>query len=110
MLYTIAIIINDSRQMQTSFLETLIGVPDQESVTGDVVFPRGFEVRNFEKLRRDFEALANRYGLTLPAKLKKGQLVLEWKPFPEESSLVSNNEKKIILTEAEVSALNEAFE
>ena len=35
-------------------------------------------------LRFEFEKLANRYGLTLPAKLKKGNLVLEWKPLPGE--------------------------
>ena len=110
MLYTIIYKINDSRQMQTSFLETLIGVPDDESVIGEVAFPKGFEVRNFERLRRDFEALANRYGLTLPAKLKKGQLVLEWKPFPEESDMASVKKEQTFLTEAEVTAFNEVFD
>ena len=45
-----------------------------------------------ENLRKEFEILANRYGLSLPAKLKKGNLVLEWKPLPGE--IQNNTEKK----------------
>ena len=110
MLYSIYKKINDSRQMQTSFLESLIRIPSTDRDLGDVVFPKGFEVRNFETLRKDFEALANRYGLSLPAKLKKGQLVLEWKPFPNEADITHYSEKKFVLTDAEIRALNEVFE
>ena len=71
--------------IQISFLEYLIGGEKcLEEVLGEVVFPKGFEVSNIEDLRVEFEKLANRYGLTLPAKLKKGNLVLEWKPLPGE--------------------------
>ncbi len=73
------------KPIQISFLEYLIGGEEYlEETLGEVVFPRGFEVSNLEDLRCEFENLANRYGLTLPAKLKKGNLVLEWKPLPGE--------------------------
>ena len=47
--------------MQTSFLENLIGVNGTDESVGDVVFPKGFEVRDFAKLRQDFEHLASWY-------------------------------------------------
>ena len=96
--------------MQTSFLESLIDVEDVDKTFGDIVFPKGFEVRDFNKLRRDFESLANKYGLSLPAKLKKGQLVFQWKPFPNEAEITYSSSKEFILTEAEITALNEVFD
>ena len=96
--------------MQTSFLESLVGIKNTDEISGDIVFPRGFEVRDLQKLRHDFELLANRYGLTLPAKLKKGQLVLEWKPFPEESEVAHESPKSFSLTQAELDALNIALD
>jgi hypothetical protein len=96
--------------MQTSFLDNLIGASGSDEEYGDVVFPKGFEVRDFETLRRDFELLANRYGLSLPAKLKKGQLVLEWKPFPGESSNSYEGTKKFALTSEEINAFQNVFE
>ena len=70
-----------------------------------------------ENLRKEFEILANRYGLSLPAKLKKGNLVLEWKLLPGE--LQNNNEKKFgkvklkskvsNLTNEELIAFSESF-
>ena len=96
--------------MQTSFLENLVGVKETEETLGDVVFPKGFEVRDFQKLRKDFEALANKYGLSLPAKLRKGQLVLEWKPFPEEIKLAQENSNQFSLTEDELAALRVALD
>ena len=66
-----------SKPIQISFLEYLIaGEGYIEETLGEVIFPKGFEVSNIEDLRYEFEQLANRYGLTLPAKLKKGNLVL----------------------------------
>ncbi len=91
-------------------MESLLGVGDAEESVGDIVFPKGFEVRNFQKLRRDFEMLANDYGLSLPAKLKKGQLVLEWKPFPEEPDVTHASSKEFLLSQAEVEALSNALD
>ena len=83
--------IMETKPTQISFMEFLINEnTDLDDNLGQVIFPKGFEVRDLENLRYEFEKLANRYGLTLPAKLKKGNLVLEWKPLPGEL----NNEKK----------------
>ncbi len=107
------------KPIQISFLEYLIGEEEYlgESL-GEVVFPKGFEVSNLEDLRLEFEKLANRYGLKLPAKLKKGNLVLEWKPLPGE--IVNNSEtrqleqvhlkqKALKLTSEEVNAFSNIF-
>ena len=96
--------------MQTSFLESLIEKDKIDETYGDIVFPKGFEVRDFKRLRRDFESLANRYGLTMPARLKKGQLVLQWKPFPNEVQITHSSAKKFSLTQVEIDALNAVFE
>ena len=96
--------------MQTSFLESLIGVKDGDEAMADIVFPKGFEVRDFKKLRSDFELLANKYGLSMPAKLKKGQLVLEWKPFPNENEIVHSSLADFSLTQGEIDAINAAFD
>jgi hypothetical protein len=96
--------------MQTSFLESLVGVKDDDKTLGDIVFPKGFEVRDFKKLRSDFELLANSYGLSMPAKLKKGQLVLEWRPFPDEDEITHSSPVEFSLTQAEIDALNAAFD
>ena len=81
----------ETKPTQISFMEFLINEnTDLDDNLGQIIFPKGFEVRDLENLRHEFEKLANRYGLTLPAKLKKGNLVLEWKPLPGEF----NNEKK----------------
>jgi hypothetical protein len=74
------------------------------------VFPKGFEVRDFKKFRSDFELLANKYGLSMPAKLKKGQLVLEWKPFPNENEIAHSSPADFSLTQSEIDALNAAFD
>ena len=80
-----------TKPTQISFMEFLINENTElDDNLGQVIFPKGFEVRDLENLRYEFEKLANRYGLTLPAKLKKGNLVLEWKPLPGEL----NSEKK----------------
>ena len=96
--------------MQTSFLESLIGVKDGDEAIADIVFPKGFEVRDFKKLRSDFESLANKYGLSMPAKLKKGQLVLELKPFPNENEIAHSSSANFSLTQGEIDALNAAFD
>ena len=75
----------ETKPIQISFMEFLINENTElDDNLGQVIFPKGFEVRDLENLRYEFEKLANRYGLTLPAKLKKGNLVLEWKPLPGE--------------------------
>ena len=96
--------------MQTSFLESLIDDKKVDETFGDIVFPKGFEVRDFKRLRNDLELLANKYGLSLPAKLKKGQLVFQWKPFPNEASITHSSSKEFSLTQAEIDALNQAFD
>ena len=96
--------------MQTSFLESLIDAKSVDKTMGDMMFPKGFEVRDCKKLRSDFELLANRYGLTMPAKLKKGQLVLEWKRFPNESEIAHSSPAEFSLTQAEIDALNASFD
>ena len=96
--------------MQTSFLESLIDVKDVDKSYGDIVFPKGFEVRDFKKLRNDFESLANSYGLSLPARLKKGQLVFQWKPFPNETKGAHSSSREFLLTQVEIDALNAAFD
>ena len=96
--------------MQTSFLESLINEENVDKNLGDIAFPKGFEVRDFKKLRRDLELLANNYGLSLPARLKKGQLVFQWKPFPNESKITYSSPKEFLLTQAEIDALNAAFD
>ncbi len=96
--------------MQTSFLENLIDVKNVDETFGDIVFPKGFEVRDFKRLRNDFESLANKYGLSLPAKLKKGQLVFQWKPFPNEGNIAHSSPKEFVLSQAEIDALNAVFD
>ena len=108
----------NSKPTQISFMEYLLnGYENVDDALGEIVFPKGFEVRDLENLRYEFEKLANRYGLTLPAKLKKGSLVLEWKPLPGE--IQNNTEKKFgkvklkpkvsNLTTEELIAFSESF-
>ena len=108
-----------SKPDQSSFLEYLIGSEDAtEDSLGEVMFPKGFEVSNLKELRLEFEQLANRYGLSLPAKLKKGVLTLEWKPLPGEvmeghSEVIKRpdlEKKKLQLTSEELSAFSNIFE
>tara|TARA_A100001011_G_scaffold321109_1_gene341939 strand:- start:497 stop:787 length:291 start_codon:yes stop_codon:yes gene_type:complete len=96
--------------MQTSFLESLIHVENVDETYGDIVFPKGFEVRDFKKFRNDFELLANKYGLSLPAKLKKGQLIFQWKPFPNEVKNTHSSSQKFSLNQEEIEALNATFD
>ena len=109
----------NSKPTQISFMEYLLnGYETVDDALGEIVFPKGFEVRDLESLRYEFEKLANRYGLTLPAKLKKGSLVLEWKPLPGEiiNKKRDNLEKiklktKITnLTSEELNAFSNSFE
>ena len=106
------------KPVQISFLEYLVN--DEKSFDeslGKIFFPKGFEVRNIKHLRFEFEKLANRYGLTLPATLKKGNLVLEWKLLPGEldhnlSTDFKNHQVKqqtLNLTSEEVSAFSNIF-
>ena len=39
-----------------------------------IIFPKGFEVRDLENLRHEFEKLANRYGLTFLQNLRRETL------------------------------------
>ena len=96
--------------MQTSFLESLISGESADQTLGDIVFPKGFETRDFNKLKSDFESLANKYGLSLPPKLKKGQLVFEWKAFPNEAYLTHSSPKDFLLTQTEIDAITAAFD
>ena len=108
----------NSKPKQISFLEFLIDEnASQDDSLGEVIFPKGFEVRDLENLRKEFEILANRYGLSLPAKLKKGNLVLEWKPLPGKSKIILKRNlvkvklkpKVSNLTTEELIAFSESF-
>ena len=96
--------------MQTSFLKSLIGDSKSTDSLGEIVFPKGFEVSDFEKLRTEFNSLACRYGLTLPAKLRRGQLVLECKPLPGEKNHYDIERKVSDLTIDEISAITKSFD
>ena len=103
------------KPVQTSFLEYLISNDQTRDGLGEISFPKGFEVRDFSKLRSEFEELANRFGLSLPAKLKRGVLILEWKPLSSERQsdhekiIKSNKVETLGLTDEEVSALSGVF-
>ena len=109
----------NSKPTQISFMEFLLsGHTNYDDTLGEIVFPKGFEVRDLENLRNEFENLANRYGLSLPAKLKKGNLVLEWKLLPGEyvekkANSIVNSEfrtKFSKLTSEELNAFSNSFE
>ena len=81
----------EAKPTQISFMEFLINENTElDDNLGQVIFPKGVDVWDLVIFSFEFEKLANRYKKTLPAKLKKGNLVLEWKPLPGEL----NNEKK----------------
>ena len=113
------VIYMNSKPTQISFMEFLLsGHTNYDDTLGEIVFPKGFEVRDLENLRNEFENLANRYGLSLPAKLKKGNLVLEWKLLPGEyvekkvNSIVNSElrTKFSKLTSEELNAFSNSFE
>ena len=63
---------------QKSFFERLL--IDCNQATGlEIGFPREYTFDNFATLKSDLESLANKYGLTIPAKLKRGKLIFELK-------------------------------
>ena len=59
----------ETKPTQISFMEFLINENTElDDNLGQIIFPKGFEVRDLENLRYEFEKLANRYGLTLTCK------------------------------------------
>ena len=63
---------------QKSFFERLL--IDCNNATGlEIGFPREYAFDDFATLKSDLESLANKYGLTIPAKLKRGKLIFELK-------------------------------
>ncbi len=96
--------------MQSSFLESLIGNDTNNKVIDEIIFPKNFKINNFNKLREDFNALAESYGLHLPTKLKKGQLVLEIKNLNDKEKSDTKKSKKTSLTFEEIKAIEESFE
>ncbi len=63
---------------QKSFFERLL--IDCNQATGlEIGFPQEYTFDNFVTLKSDLESLANKYGLTIPAKLKRGKLIFELK-------------------------------
>ena len=96
--------------MQGSFLESLIGNDNTNQVIDEIKFPKNFKINNFNKLREDFNALAESYGLLLPTKLKKGQLVLEIKNPSDKEKINLDKSQKTSLTFEEIKAIEESFD
>ena len=65
----------ETKLHQISFMEFLINENTElDDNLGQVIFPKGFEVRDLENLRYEFEKLANRYGLTFLQNLRRETL------------------------------------
>tara|TARA_B100000963_G_C22454104_1_gene592537 strand:- start:237 stop:539 length:303 start_codon:yes stop_codon:yes gene_type:complete len=63
---------------QTSFFERLL--LESSDVGGlEIGFPNGYKFDNFAMLKQDLESVADKYGLALPVKLKRGKLIFELK-------------------------------
>ena len=96
--------------MQTSFLENLIRDDKSSNQFAEIRFPKNFKINNFNKLRDDLNDLARNHGLTMPTKLKKGQLVLEIKPSNSNEKNEFFKNRKTSLTFEEIKAIEESFD
>lgn len=71
---------------QKSFFERLL--TDTSPVNGlEIGFPQDYQFEKFAMLKTDMESLANKYGLTIPAKLKRGKLIFEIKSMKENDQI-----------------------
>ena len=98
---------------QKSFFERLL--IDCNQATGlEIGFPQEYTVDNFATLKSDLESLANKYGLTIPAKLKRGKLIFELKTVDQtiemkKSTKLEVSKKSYSLSYEEVKAIECAF-
>ena len=74
---------------QTSFFERLL--LDSKGVDSlEIGFPSGYNFDKFAMFKQDLESVADKYGLALPIKLKRGKLIFELK-----TTDISNNSRTI---------------
>ena len=98
---------------QKSFFERLL--IDCNQATGlEIGFPREYAFDNFVTLKSDLESLANKYGLTIPAKLKRGKLIFELKTAGQaievkKSTKLQLSKRSYSLSYEEVKAIECAF-
>ena len=98
---------------QKSFFERLL--IDCNQATGlEIGFPREYAFDNFVTLKSDLESLANKYGLTIPAKLKRGKLIFELKTLDQaveikKSTKLQLSKRSYSLSYEEVKAIECAF-
>ena len=98
---------------QKSFFERLL--IDCNQATGlEIGFPREYTFDNFATLKSDLESLANKYGLTIPAKLKRGKLIFELKTVDQaievkKSTKLQLSKRSYSLSYEEVKAIECAF-
>ena len=98
---------------QKTFFERLL--LDCNQVAGlEIGFPQEYQFDRFAMLKKDLESLADKYGLKLPAKLKRGKLILEIKTQdekPEESTFNprKNSDHAYSLSSEELKAIECAF-
>ena len=98
---------------QKSFFERLL--IDCNQATGlEIGFPQEYTFDNFVTLKSDLESLANKYGLTIPAKLKRGKLIFELKTVDQaievkKSKKLQLSKRSYSLSYEEVKAIECAF-
>ena len=98
---------------QKSFFERLL--IDCNQATGlEIGFPQEYTFDNFVTLKSDLESLANKYGLTIPAKLKRGKLIFELKTVDQaveikKSTKLQLSKRSYSLSYEEVKAIECAF-
>ena len=98
---------------QKSFFERLL--IDCNQATGlEIGFPQEYTFDNFVTLKSDLESLANKYGLTIPAKLKRGKLIFELKTVDQaveikKSTKLQLSKRSHSLSYEEVKAIECAF-
>ena len=98
---------------QTSFFERLI--LDSPNTGGlEIGFPSKYKFDKFAMLKRDLESVADKYGLALPIKLKRGKLIFELKTTSSSDGVKNFWEKSISkqsysLSTEEVKAIECAF-
>ena len=98
---------------QKSFFERLL--IDCNQATGlEIGFPQEYAFDNFATLKSDLESLANKYGLTIPAKLKRGKLIFELKTVDQaiemkKSTKLQLSKRSYSLSYEEVKAIECAF-
>ena len=98
---------------QASFFERLL--LDSKGVDSlEIGFPSGYNFDKFAMFKRDLESVADKYGLALPIKLKRGKLIFELKTTDISNNSLTIKEKPVSghsysLSIEEVEAIECAF-